>query len=273
MTKYIESFQEIQADFLRRGIPTDKPGFYDHPRFLDVEKYYPEYLNNYARFVYERPRDLTYDELVKKKVPVIAKHFHDKLKAHGRLGACVDISGLISRALEFEGIWNYVVKGSLTIEFPKKSRIVTKYFWSVDTGEFTAAHAWVVAPPLHIIDISIQLQPYSDGEEKYLPKIICSEAGLITKVNLEDIVSPEVRQYFTSIGVPKGRLLLAASPGTSQFIEVFPARLLEFHDTRMKFVPVAVTAPDAAFENMRAMLFGGKTGYEIYCQEIRNALT
>lgn len=273
MTKYHESFQAIQADFLRRGIPIDKPGFYDHPRFLEVERAYPEYLNNYAKFVCERPRDLTYDALVKEKAPVIAKIFHDKLKAHGRLGACIDISGLVSRALEFEGIWNYVVKGSLTIEFPEKSRIVTKYFWSVDTGTFTAAHAWIVAPPFHIIDISIRLQPYSDGEEKHLPEIVCSESESITKGNLDDIVSPEVRQYLASIGVPKNKQLLKASPAASQFIEVFPARFEIFHDTRMKFVPVAVTAPDTAFENMRAMLFENKTGYEIYCQEIRNAIS
>jgi len=41
----------------------------------------------------------------------------------------------------------------------------------------------------------------------------------------------------------------------------------------MKFVPVATTAPDARFQDMRAMLFDGKTGYELYVSDVKAALT
>ena len=268
MTHYTESFKKIREDFLQRNIPIERPGFYDHPKFMAVEKIYPEYLNNYARFVHYRQRSKDYDQLVKKKALIIAKIFHEKLKLNGRLGACIDISGLISRALEEEGIFNFVVKGSLTIDFPKKSKITRKYFWSVASGEFTAAHAWVVAPPLYVIDASVQLQPYSDDEAKHLPNLICSEAPKGPKGTLEDVVAPEVRAYALRMGIPATRVLDRVSPGTSAFMNIFPARVEVYENTTLKFVPVAVTAPDLPFKEMEAMNFNGKTGYEVYKEEI-----
>lgn len=268
MTTYAESFEKIQGDFLRRNIPIEIPGFYDHPNFIAVEKINPEYLNNYARFVHDRIRSKDYDRLVKKKAPIIAQIFHEKLKSNGRLGACVDISSLISRALEAEGIFNFVVKGSLTIDFPKKSKITRKYFWSVDTGEFTAAHAWVVAPPLYVIDASVHLQPYTDGEAKYLPILVCSEAPVGPRGVLEDVVAPEIRAYAMRMGIPPAKILDQVSPGTSAFMNIFPARTEVHENTTLKFVPVAVTAPDLPFMEMKPMNFNGKSGYEVYIEEI-----
>lgn len=273
MTNFNAPFAEIERDFLARRIPLDSPGFYDHPNFMEVERGNPSYLNNYARFVHDRQRTPAYDEHVRKTVPIVARVLHQHLKANGRLGACVDISGVLSRALEMEGIWNFVVKGSLTIEFPRKAKITPKFFWSVDTGQFTAAHAWVAAPPYYIVDVAIRLQPYSEGEEEYLPEIICSCAETLTTGTLEDVVSPEVRAYLTTMGIPKTRQLSEANPNTPNFMKVFPARLFKFGETIMKFVPVAATAPDALFKDMRAMSFDGKTGYELYISDIKTALT
>ena len=272
MTTYADTFEKIKEDFLQRNIPIDVPGFYDHKNFLAVEQNNPEYLNNYARFVHDRPRTDDYNQLVKSKVPIIADAFHEKLKENGRLGACVDISGVISRALESEGIFNFVVKGSLTIDFPKKSTITRKYFWSVDRGDFTAAHAWVVAPPFYIVDVSVQLQPYTDGEAKYLPNLICSEGPIGPSGLLEDIVAPELLAYAIRMGVPTAKILDQVSPGTSKFIKVFPARSEKHESTALKYVPVAVTAPDLPFLEMVAIKFKGKTGYEIYEEEIKQAL-
>ena len=121
MTNFNAPFAEIERDFLVRQIPLNSPGFYDHPSFMEVERGNPSYLNNYARFVHDRQRTPAYDEHVRQTVPIVARVFHEHLKANGRLGACVDISGVLSRALEMEGVWNFVVKGSLTIEFPRKT--------------------------------------------------------------------------------------------------------------------------------------------------------
>ncbi|BAL97221.1 hypothetical protein [Rubrivivax gelatinosus] len=272
MTNFDAPFAEIERDFLARRVPLDSPGFYDHPNFMEVERANPCYLNNYARYVHDRQRTPAYDEHVRQTVPIVARVFHEHLKANGRLGACVDISGMISRALEMEGIWNFVVKGSLTIEFPREAKIAPKFFWSVDAGQFTAAHAWVVAPPYFIVDVAIRLQPYSEGEERYLPEVICSYAETLTTGTLDDVVSPEVRTCLAFMGIPKARQLSKASPNTPNFMKVFPARLFKFGETAMKFVPVATTAPDTRFQDMCAMLFDGKTGFELYASDVKAAL-
>ncbi len=272
MINYTASFADIETDFKSRRIPLDMPGFYDHPNFLETERLYPTYLNHYARYVHDRLTNTAYDAHVRKTVPIVAQIFHEHLKSHGRLGACVDISGLLSRALEREGIWNFIVSGSLTIDFPSIANISPRYFWSIDTGEFTAAHAWVAAPPFYVIDISIKLQPYSDGEELYLPTIVCVEAETLSEGVLEDIISPEVRVYLSQRGIPKNQQLQHVGPEIATFMKVFPARLVKIGKTTMKYIPVAITAPDCPFEEMTSIIFEGRTGFEIYTNEIKPAL-
>ena len=271
MTSFTEDLDAIQRDFLGRGIPIETPGFYDHPAFIAQEGKDPKYLNNYARFVHQRPRSVEYDAHVKRVVPIVANIYHNQLKKNGRLGACVDISALISRALEREGVWNFIVKGSLTITFPPASGIDPRYFWSVDTNKFTAAHAWVAAPPLFVVDVAVRLQPYAGNEASHLPEVVCEEAGVLAKATLNDVVAPIVRMRLSARGVPESKQLQDASPATPAFIATFPTRLVEVQGTKLKYVPVATTAPDLPFEKMRSMSFGGRSGYDVYAAEVRPA--
>lgn len=272
MTKYTEPLLAVEQDFIARSIPTDRPGFYDAPAFIAVERSDPSYLNNYARFVHERARSTEYDAHVRKVVPLVTAVYYEQLKKNGRLGACIDISALISRALEQEGIWNFMVKGSLTLTFPAASRIRPQYFWSVDTNEFTAAHAWVAAPPLFVVDVAIQLQPYAGKEAKYLPRIVCEDADTLSSATLIDIVSPEVRAHFSACGIPASKQMHAANPQTPAFVATFPAREVVFEETKLKYIPVATTAPDAPFERISSMSFEGRSGYDVYMNEVRKSI-
>lgn len=269
MASFTEEFSAIHQDFAARKIPTETPGFYDHPAFMAHERTYPKYLNHYARFVHERPRTAEYDAHVRRVVPIVAAVYHDQLKKNGRLGACVDISALISRALEREGVWNFIVKGSLTIRFPSTSGIGTRYFWSVDTNQFVAAHAWVAAPPFFIVDVSARMQPYAGNEKHYLPDVVCEEGERLADATLNDIVAPAVRMQLSARGIPESKQLQHASPSTPAFIATFPTRLVGFEETELKYIPVATTAPDLPFERMQSMSFGGKSGYDVYANEVR----
>jgi hypothetical protein len=272
MVNYTEDFNSIERDFLAHGIPIDSPAFYDHPAFIAMEATNASYLGNYARYVHDRTRTSKYDKHVLKTVPIVASVYYDKLKKNGRLGACVDISGVISRALEREGIWNFIVKGSLTITFPIASGIRPRYFWSVDTNQFTAAHAWVAAPPFFVVDVAVRLQPYAGKEANFLPDIICDEAKTLGEATLNDIVAPEILGILSARGIPKQQQLQSVSPATPAFVATFPTREINFQDTTLKYVPVAATAPDGPFENMKVLSFDGKSGYEVYVNDVRTAL-
>jgi len=272
MPSYIAPLADIESDFISRGIPIAHPGFYDHPSFMMVERENPAYLNNYARYVDERNRSMDYEAHVRKVAPIVAKHFYEKLLANGRLGACVDISGLVSRSLEREGIWNFVAKGSLTMLFPSRSKIPPQYFYSIDHGSFIAGHAWVVAPPLFVIDITIRLQPFQYSLADYLPPIICSDSKTQVLGTAVDIVAPEIRALLAMRGVAEKHVLRTISPQTLPFLRIFHGRLIKTSDITLKYVPVAVGAPDVSFEEMKSMYFDGKTGFEVYRDEITSKL-
>jgi hypothetical protein len=140
-----------------------------------------------------------------------ANFLHAALVAHSRLGACVDISGILFRTLEEEGIWSCGVKGSLTINFPRSSRIRTRYFWSADHGDFVAGHAWLFAPPYTVVDIAVRQQPYRSKEKRYIPERVLTTNDVPVPVDTDDIVSPSARAELMAHGVPPDRHLEVAA--------------------------------------------------------------
>src|SRR6266540_116994 len=77
----------------------------------------PEFLVRYAEFVNLRRATPEYEAFARSQTVKAAAFLHERLVKDGRPGACVDISGLLSRFLDRLGVWNYVVKGGLVLEF------------------------------------------------------------------------------------------------------------------------------------------------------------
>lgn len=184
---------ELEKEFHQKGIPTDKPDFYDNRNFIKEEKLDPCYLFKFAKFVAERSYSAEYLEKAESIISTVAKILSKHLLDNGRQGACVDMSGILARILEHKGIWCACIKGSCTIEFPQSSNEETAYFWSVDYGRFIAGHAWVFAPPFSIVDITLKQQPYTGTKKDYIPEIIMVKDVVKTTSTIEDIISPEVR--------------------------------------------------------------------------------
>ena len=264
MTEFYESFESIEQDFMRKGIPVDQPGFYDHPNFIEIERLRPEYLNNYARYVQLRPYSNEYLDRASKEIPIIANELHKELLRDGRQGACVDMSGVLSRILEREGYWNFAVKGSLTITYPKSSGIGKRYFWSVDEGEFVAGHAWVYAPPFYVVDITVRQQPHADGESKWLPDQVLFTNAAEEKPTVDDILSPEVRRYLLNQGIPERHQLETVNPTMVRFLETFKTYQALENKTSLKYVPVAVGAPDCPLEDMVGISIEGMSAMDMY---------
>lgn len=272
--KFTEEFKKLDDDFRKKGIPTDKPGFCDHPKFIAVESIYPSFLNNYAAYVATQPYSEEYLQHARNAIMSATTILHRHLEINGRVGACVDISAILSRILDREEIWNCGIKGSLTITFPKKSKVKNTYFWSVDEGNFAAAHAWLYAPPFSIVDVAVNFQPYTGNERKYIPSIILSEEALPAKIEINDIVSPVGRTYLSRHGVPKERYLEVSVPELKDIIKVFPALNIKgISDTVLKYCPVATHASETPFEEMNNMEFSGKTPFELYEEFFKETLS
>ena len=268
MVHYSKSHNEIRHYFNQLNIPADNPGFYDHPNFLAVEKENPFFLANYARFVSTLTFEDNYLENARAKIHVIVAELYKHISIENQVGRCVDISQILSRILEKENIWNYAVKGSLTIKFPANTIISDRYFWSVDIGQFFAGHAWVCAPPFDVIDLAVKLQPYSENEADYLPNYVMEEGMPAVKSEITDIISPEVGNYFLSRGIPKAHQLEQVEPETPTFIKVFPAKSVTVNGTTLKYIPIAGFASDGALEVITNMNFQGKLPMQLYEEDI-----
>lgn len=261
-TELQSSILELEEVFMRFGIDTNSPGFYDGSSFLAVERSSSSFLENYAAYVQLREYQEAYIKKATIEIPFIAKIIHEELIKDGRLGACVDASIVISRILEKEGFWNYLVKGSLTIEFPEEAKLEDRYFWSVDHGEFTAAHAWVVAPPFNIIDITVKQQPFFKGEEKWLPPFMIHSDYNSCIVEDKDVISPDLRLIMKREF--KGKLLPHTKENWNQFVKIFKPNLVSVDGLKLKYIPVGISAPDEPLERVGTLNLCGRRGIELY---------
>tara|TARA_R110002073_G_scaffold6555_4_gene38630 strand:+ start:12546 stop:13364 length:819 start_codon:yes stop_codon:yes gene_type:complete len=272
MIKKSITYEDLTEDFANRNIPVDSPGFYDHPNFMQVEEKNASYLSNYAKFVDDRPRKPSYDDYVKHAVPAVAEIFSKKLIAHGDLKPDTSVVALISKTLERMNVWNYVVRGSMTLNFPTESGIETRHFWSLDQGGFKTAHVWLVVPPFYIVDVALSLHDFTEAETAYIAPLICAEANNIIKPEIEDVISEGYCAHLKNINVPRSEYFSVISPQTEKFLRVFPTREVVSDQLKIKYIPISVSAPDVPFEQMTAIRFDGKTAFDIYENEISGLL-
>ena len=256
------TFDEIESDFKEKGINIETPGFYDDPFFLKYEKVQPKYLNNYARFVDTKNYSIDYIKRAEKEIPLIIDVLYSELANDGRMGACLDISSLISKVLEEEGFWNYIVKGALTLRFRPELQIVPKYFWPLDYTNAVVGHAWVCAPPFNVIDIAIKQQPYNQNEDLYLPNYVLQKDKADASIVLvDDLASPE---YLKKNGLSDKSSLKDIDSDASKVIEVFQPSVFRDNNVSAKYITVAITAPDSPLRQMKSICLNGKDAFTIY---------
>jgi hypothetical protein len=265
---YTASIQDIERDFRDSGIPTSFPGFYNHAQFVAREQKNADYLNNYASFVRGKAYNEAYLIRASRIIPAATKAVFDELTRDGRHGACVDTSGVLSKALERHGIWNFVVKGSLTITYPVKAGIPPQYFYTLDTGHYTAPHAWLFAPPFFVVDATLRYQGCTPAELRHLPEFVLADSVQPAVATVKDLVSPEVRQYLLARG-------LSIADQISQyahFMSIFSAAEFHFSGTSLKYFPCAVSAPDCELEDMIGLSSSPRKAIAIYNESIKPAI-
>jgi hypothetical protein len=272
--KYQKSLTDLEQEFKKNSIDFSSVGFYDNPSFLKIERTQPDFLANYANYVNKRAYSAEYIQKAQKEILFIAEILHGELVTDGRMGACVDVSIALSRILEKEGFWNYIVKGSLTIEFSNNLGIANKHFWSVDVlseREIAAAHAWVVAPPYYVVDIAVSQQPYQGSEKEHIPKLICSLEFKPFEVVEIDLISPSASAIMTLEGI-KGNKLIHIKNDYHDFIKTFKPCLIELNDIKFKYTTIGISAPDEPIERVKTLNLNGKFPLEIYNDIIKPKL-
>lgn len=223
------------------------------------------YLNKYAALVVGRPYDDDYLRYARKVITNVAGVLFDALKANGRMGACVDMTGHFSRILEKEGVWSCGIKGSLAISFPVASEEASTHLWSVGCGGIVTGHAWLFAPPFSIVDVAIRQQAYGGNKRAYLPDVNLVEYPDLADVEIEDVITPEARDALTMAGVPRSSFLSTAAPRMRDVLDIFSAHTCTSpQGAVMKYCPMSVLATDSPLEIIRDLDHHGKTPYKAY---------
>lgn len=262
---YSADHETIKEDFIRKGIDINTPGFYNQNNFLLVEKNQPLYLNNYARYVQSKAYTEDYIECARKEIRLIASILHNELVKDGRKGACIDMSMTLSKILEKEGYWNYVVKGALTLNYPLESGLSDAHYFPIDNNTIASAgHAWVVAPPFSVIDITIKQQPYTRNEEKFLPDLVLEENGTLYPATVKDIIASDIRMNFKYQGLREEQILDAIGSDVDNVIKVFPSLTSKHGQTSLNYVTTAISAPIEELEDIKGLHLNGMYGVDIY---------
>ncbi|MEA5405983.1 hypothetical protein VB776_23795 [Arcicella sp. DC2W] len=268
-----ENYQSHLDYFSSKKIDVTHPGFYDDEKFIKLEQTNPNLLDNYASFVSQKVFNKDYLSNAERVIKKTAELLFEQLHKDGRQGACTDASMAMSRILEKEGIWNYQVKGSLTITFPNQTNIKRKYFWSVDQGNYVAAHSWLIAPPYKIIDITVRQQAYKQGETQFLPNLILKKETKFSTLELEDIVEPNLLSlFYNQYGKNKTKIINAISPNLQSFSNLFKPEVVEENGVIFKYSSTGIVAPDLPFEQATSLKLNGLYGIDIYNKIIKPQL-
>lgn len=265
----MSEFKKLTSLFRQLGVARFVPGFYDDRAFVRAERSNPALLERYADFVRLRPHTDDYLARAEQVVRGVAGFLVTKLLQDGRLGACVDAALTLSRFLEQEGVWNYVAAGALAIHFSGEPTIPDAVFSPImqPGNSAVTGHAWVVAPPFNVIDVTAGLQPYEPEQASLVPTstlILGPTPGVDWSPN--DLFDADaLAQFMIEYGrSPTKRDILRLVPGLDARIArlgVVEARTGRCH---LVYTPCAITAPDCSLELARNLILSGRTPQDLY---------
>ena len=254
----------IVGAWKRSGLPVDQPGFYDHPLFIRAEQAQPGYLNTYARYV----RDRTYTEGYLARSEAIiqgaATLLSRELKADGRSNLCVTASKVLSKILEREKVWNYIVVGAFSVSIRIDGRWQTHSFYPFDVRPVDAAHAWVVAPPFNIIDLTLRQQRYPGPAAAYLPDKLLTSYTFGADVASRDVCAPALLLGLRLKGFTDDEVLDRAFSSFKHFSTIFPPEVMQTASATLKYVPTRIIAPEGDLDQLRNLTINGASPEVLY---------
>jgi hypothetical protein len=254
--------------FEELGIDCSKPGFYDDSRFVEVEKREPRLLEAYADYINELTFSKEYVARARRTILDAANFMYARLLQEGLKGACLDSALAMLKFLEKDGVWAYVVIGGLTVSFSPETGLTSLHIAPITMGDSPAkvGHAWLCAPPFKVVDIASSLQPYRNGEEKYLPGVIAEESVLDATPDVLDLFDVDAAQNFVfRYGrMPTLRDIEYMEPGLVARAEHIGTFSVHAQHATLKYVSCGIAASDTPFEQVTNIKLGGKYPVELY---------
>lgn len=265
---------DLVREFDEKGITYDVPDFYDQLAFTREEEKDVDYLNNYSKFVALRSYSPEYLENARLIINKVTNQLYTALLSTGRKGACIDISNILVRMLEKQGIWCTTLKGSCVVDFSSESVVPKANFYSITEREdCTPGHFWVYAPPFDVIDISIGEQEYSNSQTPFKPHFIIVENPPVSDFTASDVISPTIYENFKLNGFNEQGMLDYTCTALKDMNKVFDCVEVEAENgSKIKYIPTATHASVEKLEGFGNMDFNGRKPSEFYSEVIEPSL-
>lgn len=177
----------------------------------------------------------------------------------------------LAKILERENIWCCTFSGSMTIAFAKKSGKKENYFWNFDNGNYSAAHAWIFAPPFKVIDLSLSLQEYRHNEQTYMPKYLIEEKTKETKIRPIDLINPKIVPRRMTMAEALKQIIEKEKTIFTFMNDIQPFKVIG-ENCSISYFPIRGNASDGELEQLKAISFSGKSALEVYENIIRPKL-
>jgi hypothetical protein len=255
------SLKEIEEHLRSLGVGSLVPGFYDDPAFVAAEVVCPTLLEEYAEYVNARSYSPEYLARARSIVLESCEFLFRRLSKDGRMGACVDVSMVLSRMLERLGLWNYMVRGCLTVKFNNRTRHGSRHFALISRQQNRAApHAWVVVPPFRVVDVTISLQPFDIDERELLPAYVAAENVGNSNADIVDWFDPNFLSELTTVRRRAVTLEDVRAFGYSHAIrnsQRFGVYEVYAEQAVLKYITADITASDKRLEGIRSLCLTG----------------
>jgi hypothetical protein len=272
-----ERFALLQKEFSDAGISTEEPGFYEEPGFIRREHKDPTYINNYAQFVASQNYSSAYMERATQAIHVIAEELQFALKLDPNEEALAEAPLVMSRMLEREGFWSFVMRGSLTVTAPPNLGFVPFSLWSVDKiggVEKECGYQWLYAPPYDVVDILIQWPAYPYPVTQSLPKVVFGKDTETASYTPEELLSPAVLEQGKQAGESPEACLDRCLPNfRSRFAPDLPSRIVTRGDWQLKYTPTSIAVSEESLDHLTGFSCQGRTASQIHALKVRPRLS
>ncbi|MGG0763173.1 hypothetical protein [Bacillus paramycoides] len=258
-----QRLNQLKDKFESNGIDYTKIGFHLDDAFLLAEQKGIITLEDYAEFLIIQSYSDDYIEYAKEKVKKISEYIANLVIGENKYGQCAEVSLSLTNLLDELGIWNFGVKGSLTISSEDEKFDPQHFYDMTFNNNVSAPHAWVYVPTVGIIDLTLQKQYYASKKvSSYLPKynLIKESDFSYIRANEDDVVDPVIQVH--PIYKHNGREKIQK---VRQFNKKFKAINLISNNISFRYIPIAIGLPDAGFdENSNKRKINEKTLKVIY---------
>lgn len=231
----------LEKEFSKLGIDYSKPGFHDSKPFLLAEAKEDSFIDRYAAYV--EAREYSEEELMEaqRKIEIASAVVSEAVEQGGQNGLCVVASGVLSRILDELGVWNYCAKSTLSITFPPAASVDRQFFYAIDYGQFTAPHAFVVAPPFVVVDTTLRAQDYAEKSmNQALPAMVAQRKFVPYQWKDEDIAAPRVMSYLNAQRTSVRRHLELQNPQMIKIMRSIPGRRVEYPGGTLDYVVTGI---------------------------------